>query len=172
MRELPQPPTHPLPPHCSRISLSGGIEPLQDQGSPLPAMLDKAIIRYIGSWSHGSPHVYSSVTGSSSGSGWWILFFLLWGCKPLQLLPSSPKSSIGVPVLSLMVGIHIWINKALAQPLTRQPYQAPVSKRFLASAIVSGLLNSVCRWYGCVGGAVSGWPSLQSLLHSLSLHFP
>jgi hypothetical protein len=26
----------------------------------------------------------------------------------------------------------------------------------------------ICRWYGSLGGAVSGWPFLQSLLHSFS----
>jgi hypothetical protein len=36
----------------------------------------------------------------------------------------------------------------------------------LASIIVSGL--GVCRCDGSLGGAVSGWPFLQSLLHSIS----
>jgi hypothetical protein len=37
-----------------------------------------------------------------------------------------------------------------------------------------GINNNVwfCwRWDGCAGGAISGWPFLQSLLHFLSLHF-
>jgi hypothetical protein len=37
-----------------------------------------------------SHHVFSLigglVPGSSGGTGWFILLFLLWGCKPLQLL--------------------------------------------------------------------------------------
>jgi hypothetical protein len=61
----------------------------------------------ICSWSQGSLHVYSLVgglvPGSSGGSGWLILLFFLWGCNPRQLLP-SPNSSIGVPMLSSMVG--------------------------------------------------------------------
>jgi hypothetical protein len=55
-------------------------------------MTDKAILCYICSWSHGSLHVYSLVgglvPGSSWGSGWLILLFFLWGCKPLKLLQS------------------------------------------------------------------------------------
>ena len=42
-------------------------------------------------------------------------------------------------------------------------YQAPVSKCFLASIIVSGF--GVSRWNGSLGGAVSGWPFFQFLLH-------
>jgi hypothetical protein len=41
------PPTHPLPTHCPSISLHWGIEPSQDQGPPLPLMLDKTILCYI-----------------------------------------------------------------------------------------------------------------------------
>jgi hypothetical protein len=47
--------------------------------------------------------------------------------------------------------------------------RTPVSKLFLASAIMSRF--GVCRWDGSLGGAVSGWPFLQSLLYSLFLHF-
>jgi hypothetical protein len=36
---------------------------------------------------YGSLHVYSLVPGSSGGTGFFILLFLLWGCKLLQLLP-------------------------------------------------------------------------------------
>ena len=38
----------------------------------------------------------------------------------------------------LAISIHLCICKALAGPLRTQPYQAPVSKHFLASTIVSG----------------------------------
>jgi hypothetical protein len=58
------------------------------------------------------------------------------------------------------------IGQALAKPLRGQLYQAPVSKRFLASVIVSGFGVD-----GSLDGAVSGWPFLQALLLSLSLHF-
>jgi hypothetical protein len=53
-------------------------------------MFNKAILRYMCSWSHGSLHVYSLVGGlvpvSFEGTGWFILLFLLWGCKDIQLL--------------------------------------------------------------------------------------
>ena len=78
--------THPLLPHCPGIPLYWGIEPSQDQGIILPLMLDKAIC----SWSNGSLHVSSLVgglfRGSSEGIGWFILLFLLWCYKFLQLL--------------------------------------------------------------------------------------
>ena len=81
------PPTHALPHY---IPLHWGIKPSQDQGPLLPLMSDKAILCYICSWSHGSLQVSSLVgglfPGSSGGSGWLILLFFLWGCKPLQFL--------------------------------------------------------------------------------------
>jgi hypothetical protein len=77
---------------------------------------------------------------------------LHWGIKtsqdrgpPLTLMPDkapsapSPDSSIGIPVLSPMVGCetsHLYCQ-ALAEPLRRQLYQIPVSKHFLASEILS-----------------------------------
>jgi hypothetical protein len=61
----------------------------------------KAILCYICSWSNGSLHVYSLVgglvPGSSGSNGWFILLFLLWGCKPLQFLdPFSSSSNWGL----------------------------------------------------------------------------
>jgi hypothetical protein len=50
----PYPPTHPLLPHCSSISLHWGIKPPQDQGPLLPLMPDKTISCYICIWSYGS----------------------------------------------------------------------------------------------------------------------
>jgi hypothetical protein len=38
------------------------------------------------------------------GSGWFIVLFLLWDCKPLQLIQFFLNSSTGDPVLSPMVG--------------------------------------------------------------------
>jgi hypothetical protein len=84
--------THPLPLPGPGIPLHWSIEPSQDQGPLLPLMTNKAILCYICSWSHGSLHLYSLVgglvPGSSGGAGWFILLFLLQGCKPLQLLGS------------------------------------------------------------------------------------
>jgi hypothetical protein len=86
-----------------------------------------------------------------------------------SVLPLTPPSGSPCSVQWMAVSICICIGQALAEPLRKQPYQAPASKCFLASTIVSGF--GVCRWDGALGGAVSGWPFLQSLLHSLTLHF-
>jgi hypothetical protein len=99
---------------------------------------------------------------------------------PLPLMPDKAPSAPSVlpptallgslcSVLWLAASIHICIGQDLAEPLKKQLYQAPVSKHFLASVIVSGF--GVCIWDGSPGGAVSGWPFLQSLLHSLFLYF-
>jgi hypothetical protein len=68
---------------------------------------------------------------------------------------TNTSSSIGDPVLSLMVeSIHLYICQALAEPLRRQLYQAPVSKHLLASPILSGIreriqgAEGVCRPIG------------------------
>ena len=74
-------------------------------------------------------------------------------------------------MLSPMVGykhLHLYWS-GTAELLRGQLYQVPVSKHFLASAIVSGF--GVCRWDGLLGERVSRWPFIQSLLQSLSLHF-
>ena len=92
---------------------------------------------------------------------------------PMRLqTPSAPTvlaltSQLGSPhsVQLLAVFIRICIGLVLAEPLRGQLYQAPVSKYFLVSTIVSGF--GVCMWSGSPrGGAVSGWPffSLYSTL--------
>ena len=85
-------PIHPLPLPCPGIPLHCSIKPSQDKWPLLPWMFIKAILCFTYGWSHGSLHVYSLVgsliPGSSGGSSWFILLFLLWGCKPLQLLGS------------------------------------------------------------------------------------
>jgi hypothetical protein len=86
------PPAHPTLLQCLSISLPWLIESAQDQGPPVPVMLDKAILCIYG-WSHGSLHVYSLVGGlvpESLGVSCWLMFFFLWSCKPLQLLQSLP----------------------------------------------------------------------------------
>jgi hypothetical protein len=69
-------------------------------------------------------------------------------------------------VLWLAVSLCICVGQDLAEPFRRQLYQAPVSKHFLASTIVSGF--GVCMWDGAPGGTVSGWPFLLSPLLSIS----
>jgi hypothetical protein len=99
------------------------------------------------------------VPGSSGGSGWLILLFFLWVCKPLQLLHSFPKL-LHCSVWWLAASIHICISKALAETLRRHPYQAPISKHFLASAIVNGI-------GGCYGMDTQVGHSLYGLFFNL-----
>jgi hypothetical protein len=119
--------------------------------------------------------------------GWWFSPWECWGGGGLVgiiLLPMGLQTPSAPSVLSLTSplrtlcsvqwlasSIHLCIcqAQALTEPLRRQLYQAPVSKHFLASAIVSGFGG--CIWDGSPGGAVSGWPFLQSLLHTLSPYF-
>jgi hypothetical protein len=96
MRVLPpttQPPSHPplpslpgIPPTLGHRAITGPrtSSPVDaQQGNPLLHM-------WLESW---VPRVYSLVgglvSGSSGGSGWLILLFFLWGCKPFQLLQSG-----------------------------------------------------------------------------------
>ena len=86
---------------------------------------------------------------------------------PTVLALTSPLGTCSVQYLT--VYIHVYIGLTLEEPLRGQLYQVPVSKHFLASAIVS--VFGVSRWDGLLCGAASGWPFLQFLLYSLSLHF-
>ena len=96
---------------------------------------------------------------------------LHWGIKPSQdqgpflpLMPDKAPSTPSVLPLTPPLGslcsvrwltssIRICIGQDLAESLSRQLYQALVSKHFLASAILSGFGG--CMWDGSWGGAVS-----------------
>ena len=80
--------THTLLLPCPGIPLCWAIKPSQDQGPLLSLMSHKVILCYICGWSLESLLVCSLVPGSSGGTSWFILLFLLWGCKPLQVLGS------------------------------------------------------------------------------------
>jgi hypothetical protein len=60
-----------------------------------------------------------------------------------SVLPLTPPLGSLCSVWWLAASICICIGQDLAEPLRRKLYQAPVSKHFLASAIVSGL--SACE---------------------------
>jgi hypothetical protein len=105
----------------------------------------------------------------------------LWGILLIDIvvLPMGLQTPSAPSVLSLTlllgtlcsvqwlaVSIRLYTCQALAEPLRRQLHQAPVSMHFLASTMVSGFGD--CIWDGSPGGAISGWPFLQSLLHILS----
>jgi hypothetical protein len=88
--------------------------------------------------------------------------------------PSAPSvlsltPPLGTPcsVQWLAVSLQLCICQALAKLLRRQLYQAPVSIHLLTSTTVSGFGD--CIWDGSPGGAVSGWPFLQSLFHTLCI---
>jgi hypothetical protein len=107
-------------------------------------------------------------------SGVWLvgIIFLPMGLQTPSApsaLPLTPPLGSPCSVRWLAESFHICIGQALAESLRGQLYQAPISKCFLASAVVSGFV--VYRWDGSPGMAISGWPFLQSLLHSLSLNF-
>jgi hypothetical protein len=63
----------------------------------------------------------------------------------------------------LAASICLCIFQALSEPPRKQLYQAPVSKYFFASTIVSAF--GECIWDRSPGVAVSGWSFLQSLFH-------
>jgi hypothetical protein len=75
------------------------------------------------------------------------------------------------PVLSSKVGCEhpILHLSGTGRASQETDYQAPVSKHSLAFSIVSQF--GVCIWDGPPGGEVSGWPFLQSRVHTLSLYF-
>jgi hypothetical protein len=100
-------------------------------------------------------HIVVPPMGLQTSSAYWVFSL----APPLGTLCS---------VQLLAESIHLCICQALVEHLMRQLYQAPVSKHLLASTKVSGFGN--CVWDGSPGGAVSGWPFLQSLFHTLSLY--
>jgi hypothetical protein len=113
--------------------------------------------------------------------GWWFSPWELWGIWLVDIVvppmglqtisaPSVPSLTPPLGTLCsvqwLAVSICLCICHSLVQPPRRQLYQASVSKH-LAPMIVSGFGD--CIWEQSPSGAVSGWPSLHSLLHTLSL---
>jgi hypothetical protein len=113
--------------------------------------------------------------------GWWFSPWELWEywlvyivAPPMGLqVPSVPLVLSLAPPLGSLYSVH-WLAESIHLCLsgTGQAFQetalVPVSKHLLASTIVSGFGD--CIWDGSLGGAVSGWSFLQSLLHTLSLY--
>jgi hypothetical protein len=139
---------------------------------PVSLMPDKAILCYICSWSHGSLHVYSLVgdlVPGSSGEVWLVDIVVL----PMGLqTPSAPSVFSLTPLLGspcstqwTIGSICLCICQALAEPLRRQLYQAPVSKHFLAFTIVTGFggwlyMGWIPRW----GSLWMAFPSVSAWL--------
>jgi hypothetical protein len=134
----------PLPHHPSN-PLHWNTKPSQDQRPFLPLMSDKAILWYICSWSHGFLHVYSLIGGlvprnpGSSGNTVLLKLFFLWGWKLFRSFINSANYSIGVPMLSPIIGYkrpHLyWSGPGRASQET-----AISGKHFLPSAM--GLVSA------------------------------
>jgi hypothetical protein len=99
--------------------------------------------------------------------GWWFIPWEFWGGGYWLVHIIVPPMRLQIPwVLSLVpplgtlcsfhwlaVNIHFCICQPLAEPLSKQLYQAPVTKHLLASSIVSGFGD--CIWDGSPRGSVS-----------------
>jgi hypothetical protein len=76
---------------------------------------------------------------------------------PFSSFSPFPNSSIGAPRLHLMIGcdcLCLYLSVAGSPSHGTVIPDSPVSKHFLASAIVFGF--SVCRWDASPGGRVFG----------------
>jgi len=91
--------------------------------------------------------------------GWWFSPWELWLVGIVVLLGLQTPSSPSILSLTLPMGtpfsvqwfaarIHLCICQALAEPLRRHLYQAPVNMHFLASAILSGFGS--CMYMGWI----------------------
>jgi len=112
--------------------------------------------------------------------GWWFSPWELWEVwlVDIVVLPMRLQTPLVPSVLSLtsplmspcsVQCLAVYICICTGPALRGQLYRAPISKYFFASAKVSGF--DVSRWNGSLSKVISGWPLLQFLLHSLSLHF-
>jgi hypothetical protein len=71
-------------------------------------MNEKEVLYYICSWIHVYSFDDGLVPGSSGESGWLILLFFLWDCKPFNSFNPFSKSSVRDPMLSPMAAnIHL-----------------------------------------------------------------
>jgi hypothetical protein len=151
-----------------RISSGPRASPSTDvqQGHPLPQMQPEPWV---------APCVFFGWFSSPLElQGFWLVDtlapFMRLQIPLASSVPSpTPPSGNSSSVQWLASSICLCVCQALAEPLRRHPYQTPVSKHFLASTIATGFGD--CIWDGSPGGAVSGWPFFQSLIHTLSPYF-
>jgi hypothetical protein len=171
MRVLPHTPTPAFPPWHSPHR---GIQVLRDQGPLLLLKPNKAIL---------ATYVAGAVVAPCVLFGRWFSPWELWGGEvwlvggvilPRGLqIPSVPSVLSLTPLRTpctvqwLAASIHLCIYQALAEPLRRQLYQAPVSKYILPPTVVSGFVT-IYRMDPQVEQSLDG---LQSLLHTLSPYF-
>ena len=173
--------SHSLPSKHSHITVLAfsytewKIEPSQDQRALL-LMPDKAIFCYICVWNHWSLHVYSLVGGlvpgrsGGWGCGWLILFFLLWGCKPLHLPPVlslTPPLWSPCSIQCLAVSICLCICRALERLSGDSFIRLLSANTSLTSAID---FFDICNtaWVWCL---YTGWINLWIAFPSVSTLF-
>ena len=121
---------------------------------------------YICSWRHGSLHVDSLVglvPGSSGDTGWFILLFLLWGCKPFSSLDLFSSSCIGEPVLS---PINHYEHPLLYLSVTSRASQETAILGSCQQALF-GIHSSVCVWEQYMGW-IPKWDSHWMAFPSVS----
>jgi hypothetical protein len=176
-----QPPSHPLllPPLC-----------LDEVAPPSTNSLTSPAFCYVGASSlhrmKGLPSHWWQIRPSADTyvSGWWFSPWELWVVQLVDIVlpmglhyPSAPSvPPLALPLRSLgsvwwlALGICICFGQVLVQPLRKQSYKAPVSKHFLASAIMSEF--GVCRWDVSIGGTVSAWTFFKPMFHFFVPAFP
>jgi hypothetical protein len=154
-------PIHPV------ITLHWGIEPSQDQEPLLPLMPNKDTLCYICCWSPGLFHVYPLVVGlvpgSSGGGGLfgWYCCSSYGVANPFSSFSPSSNSSIGVPMLSPMVGCeHL--------PLYVRPRQSLSVILGSCQQALLGICNRVgvwclyMRWSPRCGSLWMAFPSVSA----------
>jgi hypothetical protein len=172
------PPTHP-PTHSSPSTLAfpytGPLSLHRTKGYPFHWCLIKPSSVTYAAGAMGpsmcTPWFGGSVPGSSGDSGWLMLSFFLWGCKPLQLLQSFPQILHWGPCDQSDVRLQASTSayKRLWHSLSGDIYI-----RFLPASISQHQQVSRfggCTWDGPPGGTVPGQLLPQSLIHALSLRF-
>jgi hypothetical protein len=150
--------THPLLFPWPGFALHWFIKPSKDQGPLLSLMSNRpSSATYV---TGVPPCVLFGLWFSVwELKGFWLVYIVV---PPAGLqTPSSPSNLSLTPPPRILCSVQwlagsicLCICQALAEPLRRQLYQAPVSKHFLASIIVSGFGDRI--WDGSPGGAVSG----------------
>jgi hypothetical protein len=176
MRVLSHPPTPLFPPWNS--STLEHRKPSGQRASPPTDMQQGHLLPHMQPAPYNAPCVFFGWWSSQHELwGVWPIYTIVppWSCSPPQLLQSLLQLLHWRPLCSvqwLSVRFLLCICQALPEPLRRQPYQAFLS----ASTSLCPQSTIMSRFAGCMldgssGGAVSGCPFLQSLLHTFSSYF-
>jgi hypothetical protein len=132
---LPAPPAH--QPIQSHFVPTLGHRAFIGQTATPPIDVRLGIQCCICNWSHKSYHVYSLVVFLVPGSSGVLIVHIVVPPTELQTPSASwvfslaPSLGIILSVQWMAVSVHFCICQALAEPLRRELYQAPVSKHLL-----------------------------------------